>query len=481
MTKQPAKHYIAGEWITDNNLDRKQSFSPLDGYVASEYIDGSVSLAEQAIDVAHDTFFNTTWAKSPRLRAKVLFEFADRLEKIKPELAKVMCRENGKLQREASHEIDAGITEARYYGGLARNIFGRMTETEPGQISYLSREACGVAAIITPWNAPVTLLVRSLAPALAAGCTTVIKPSVQTALSHEMVIQCLADIEGLPSGVINSVNGEADVGEAFVSSAKVDVISFTGSSATGKLIMANGAQTLKKMSLELGGKAPAIIFPDADFKKAVADITRCALVHAGQMCVAVSRILVHKDCVDEMRAAFSESFKAHTTGDPFDMASKMGPVIDKANQQRIANLIDQADQETDILVRGGIPGGDLADGSYITPTLFEINDIHSSLVQEELFAPMVGIEVIEDEEDAVAKANATRFGLAASVWTKDVNRAMRVSRDIRSGNMWLNSHMKLMSEAETGGFGESGLGRLHGEEGLADFLETKHIFLDSNG
>ncbi|MEM8936995.1 MAG: aldehyde dehydrogenase family protein [Pseudomonadota bacterium] len=477
---KPARHFIAGEWIGDERSTRGDVFDPANGELVGTYFDGSAALSEQAVDVAHEAFFKSSWAQSPRFRSQVLYEFADRLEAIKSALAEQVVKENGKVAREASHEIDAGISEARYYAGLSRNIFGRMTETQPGHHSLLSREPAGVAAIITPWNAPITLLVRSLGPALAAGCTTVIKPASQTAVSHSMVMRCFDGIENLPTGVVNSVNGEKDVGRVFTTSPKVDVVSFTGSSATGKQIMADAAQTLKRMSLELGGKAPAIIFPDADMNRTVAEITRCSLVHAGQMCVAVARVLVHKDCYNDVCSRLAESFRAHITGDPFGSDTKMGPVINRANQERICGLIEQAENEGNIIVRGHKPDGALNTGSFVTPTLFEIEDVRSTLVQRELFGPIVSLEMFETEDDAIQKANATEFGLAASIWTCDISRAIRIGRAVRAGNVWLNSHMKLMAEAETGGFGSSGLGRLHGEEGLDDFLETKTLFIDAN-
>ncbi|MBU1314458.1 MAG: aldehyde dehydrogenase family protein [Alphaproteobacteria bacterium] len=469
-----ADNYINGEWIAGSGT--AESTNPADGSVLGHYGPGTAALAHQAVAVARETFDRTGWAASPRLRAAVLFELADRLEAARDEIADLIVAENGKLRREALGETIGAVSEARYYGGLARTILGRTIETAPGNFSTMNREAAGVAAIIVPWNAPVTLLVRSLGPALAAGCTVVIKPAPQTPLVHHRVMQCLHDCPSLPKGVVNSVNEYGtEVGEALVASEAVDVISFTGSSATGKRIMAGAAQTLKRLSLELGGKAPAIVFEDADLDAAVRELTGGALVMAGQICVAATRFLVHRSVERDFTARMTAAFSAVRTGPGADPQSQMGSLIDMANQSRIARIIEQAADEGELVLRGRT----LDRGAFMTPSLFRIDNTASELVQEELFGPIVSIETFEDEKEAVTKANATRYGLAASVFTHDLSRATRVSRAIRAGTIWLNCHGRLFAEGETGGYRHSGLGRLHGPEGLNDFLETKHVYLEA--
>ncbi|WP_089883907.1 aldehyde dehydrogenase family protein [Citreimonas salinaria] len=469
----PAAHFIAGHFVAEGTLT--DSVNPADDSVVGQAHAGSADLVGQAARAARETFFRTAWSASPRQRAQALYEFADRLEAAREEIADLVVAENGKLRREALGETMGAISEARYYAGLARGIRGTMQEVMPGQMSLFHREAAGVAAIIVPWNAPVTLLVRSLAPALAAGCTCVIKPAMQTPLVHARIMRCLADCPSLPAGVVNSVNESGiEVGQAMVASPDIDLISFTGSSATGKAIMAGAAPTLKRVGLELGGKAPAVIFDDADLDQAVKELTYGALNMAGQICVAAARFVVHERVAPAFEEKIVAAFRAVRTGPGSDPASGMGALIDRANQKRLMALIEQAGDEGELILRGA----PLEQGAFLTPTLFRIDDVSSSLVQEELFGPIVSIETFADEAEAIAKANATRYGLAASVFTRDMGRAMRASRAIRAGTVWLNSHLRLFAEGETGGYGQSGLGRLHGIEGLYDFMETKHIYME---
>lgn len=470
-----AKHYIDGQWLA-GDAPLRDSVNPSDGSVVGQFHPGSKALLDQAVGVARETFFKSIWAASPRLRAQVLFEFADRMEAIKPELVALIVAENGKLVPEATGEVMGSISETRYYAGLARAIQGRTQETTPGSFSLLQREPAGVAAIIVPWNAPVTLLIRSLTPALAAGCTCVLKPADQTPLIHARIMECLADCPSLPNGVVNSVNENGfAVGQAMVASPLIDVISFTGSSATGKKIMEGAAPTLKRVNLELGGKAPAVVFPDADLDLVVKELTHGSLVMAGQICVAAARFLVHESIRDDFEARMIAAFRAVKTGPGADPSSQMGSLIDTANQTRLLGIIEQAADEGELLLRGEtLPGG-----AFLTPSLFRIDNLASSLVQEELFGPIASVETFRDEAEAVHMANATVYGLAASLFTRDLNRTMRVSRAIRAGTVWVNSHTRLFAEGETGGYGQSGLGRLHGIEGLNDFLETKHVYIEA--
>ena len=479
--EQAVSHLIGGQWTdlpTGNTL--QSSLDPATGEVIGYYVPGTVEYADAAVAAARRAFSEGEWAQSPRLREQVLLSLAQRIEAGRDELIELLCRENGKLRGEATFEVSTAISECRFYAGLTRSTFGRTLESEPDTWSLLVREPAGVCAVIVPWNAPVILLIRSLAPALAAGCTVVVKPAPQTPLANAWVMACLQSITNLPKGVVNSVNESgAVVGRRLVESSAVDVISFTGSSATGKHIMAAASSTLKRLSLELGGKAPAIVFPDADMTQVVPQLIRWSMVLSGQMCIAITRILVHDSCYDAYADALRNTYGKLRIKPGIEPDSQMGPLIDKANQSRVLDLAARAGDYGQVLLQGSSLSAACPDGCFVTPTLVAIEDTDSPLVQEEIFGPIICLERFYDETDAVRRANATRYGLAASLWTTDLNRAMRVSRRIRAGTVWLNSHGRLIAEAETGGYGESGLGRLHGIEALNDFLETKHIYLEA--
>ena len=478
---QTSLHYIDGQWTSGQcAAPAGEALNPASSEVAALFAQGSAQDAQAAVAAARRAFETTPWRHSPRVRADVLLRFAERLEARREPIADWLVTLNGKLRREALGEIMAGVSELHYYAGLARNISGRVQEIEPQCYAVMDREAAGVAVIILPWNAPVTLLVRSLAPALAAGCTAVLKPAQQTALVHNLVLECLLDDERLPAGAVNSViESGAEVSRALCANPDVDVISFTGSAAVGKQIARDTSHLLTRLSLELGGKAPAVVLADCDLDRTVQGIVSGGMVMAGQQCTAITRVLVEEPLFDRFAEALRTALSQLRVGPGDDAASQMGCVIDMRNRDRIEALLQQAETSPEVLrihLRGTAGSGALARGAFISPSLIEVQDLNSRFIQEELFAPLLVIERFSDDDEAVARANATRYGLAASVWGRDTNRARRIAQRLRSGTVWLNSHNRLFAEAETGGARDSGYGRLHGPQGLDDFLQTKHVY-----
>ncbi len=479
---QTAENYIHGQWVKDYDAHRRgDSIDPATGEVAAHFVEATLPEVDAAIASARAAFERTTWAQQPKLRSDVLRLFADRLEHNKAQVVQTLVQLNGKLQREAEGEVMAGISELRYYAGLARNLFGRVIEMEPHVYSHIEREAIGVAAIIVPWNAPVTLLVRSLAPALAAGCTVVIKAAHQTALVHAQVMACLVADERIPTGVIHSfVEQGSEATQHLCAHPEVDVISFTGSTHVGQQIALSTAKNLTRLSLELGGKAPAIVRADADIPAAVRGIVGGACVMAGQMCTAISRVLVHESVAIDFSAQLAHALSCVKVGPGHLPASAMGPLLDVRNRDRILGEVRAASPDCRVLLAGIVPTDTPRGGAFITPSLVATQDLNSHYVQDEIFGPLITLEHFESDDDAVHRANATRYGLAASVWTRDFRAARNVARRIKFGNVWVNAHNRLFAEIETGGYRQSGFGRLHGVEGLNDFMETKHVFMPCN-
>ncbi|WP_326536933.1 aldehyde dehydrogenase family protein [Pseudorhodoferax sp.] len=473
-----AKQLIAGAWRDAEGGTRGTSINPADGSPIGRYAAGGRADAQAGIAAARRAFDRPEWAQTPRLRQQVMLQWADALERRTDELARLLTLENGKVLAQSHGEIGGAISEIRYYAGLARFIPGHVFEVEPGVFSTLLKEPAGVAGLIIPWNAPVVLLIRALTPALAAGCTVVIKPAPQSALITAAVVAELHAVAALPAGVINLVSETGhEIAQELVSSADVDVISFTGSNATGARIMAAAAPTMKKLSLELGGKSACLVFDDVDVERIAPQLAAAATIISGQQCTAARRVLVHASRYEAMKAALANALSAMVVARGDAPGAQIGPLIDLASRDRVDAQIERAMAEADeVVLRGRRPDGTLTEGSFLTPTLLAHRDTGAFFVQEEIFGPLVVIEKFEDERDAVARANHSEYGLSASVWTHDGARALRVARALRNGTVWINDHNKLFAEAETGGYRRSGLGRLHGYDALIDFTEIKHIY-----
>ena len=478
MNDLRALNLIDGRWQEAASGRHGTRHDPADGSTLGQHAASDRRDADAAIAAARRAFEAPAWAQNPRLRQMVMLRWADRLEARAEALAQLLTRENGKVLAQSRAEIGGAISEIRYYAGLTRYMPGHVFEVEPGAFATLIKEPAGVAGIIVPWNAPAVLLIRSLTPALAAGCTAVVKPAPQTALITAALIADLHAVENLPAGVINLVSEDGhEVAARLVESPDVDVISFTGSNATGQRIMAAAAPTMKKLSLELGGKSACLVFEDADVDAVAPALAAAATIISGQQCTAARRVLVHARHYEAMKKALANALRTLRVGPGGAEGMQIGPMIDLATARAVGERIGQAMEAADeVLLRGGAGTGPLATGAYLTPTLIAHRDTNAFFVQEEIFGPLVVIERFEEEAEAVARANHSEYGLSASVWTHDGARAMRVARALRNGTVWINDHNKLFAEAETGGYRRSGLGRLHGYDALIDFQEIKHIY-----
>ncbi|MGW2402193.1 aldehyde dehydrogenase family protein [Kitasatospora sp. NPDC001664] len=463
-----ARHLINGGWT--DSAHRTESFNPATGKALGTFADGGAEEARAAITAARTAFDTTDWARDRQLRARALLELADRLAARREEFITLLARENGKVLAEAAFEIDLTVPKLRYYASLALSDHGSAAEVRPGLYSMTLREPAGVAAVIAPWNSPVVLAVRSFAPALAAGCTVVMKLPGQTGLVNGLLSEVIAETASLPAGVVNVFTESGNDGAPLlVSSPEVDVLSYTGSTVVGRIIMAAAAPTLKPLSLELGGKSPMLVFDDADLDAVVPVLTKAVTTFTGQFCMTGSRILAQRGIADELRRRMSDALRAVKVGPGDDPASEMGPMIDEANARRVERMVDEASEYATVLVRGE------RDGAFLSPSLVEVAALDAPIVQREVFGPVATFEVFDTEEQAVARANATEFGLAASVWTRDVDRPLRVQRELKAGTVWTNTWAVVHDMFEEGGFKQSGLGRLNGVRGLEEFQEVKHL------
>ena len=474
------KMYIDGGWTEGSDRRTMDIVNPATGKVFARVYESSVEDTRRAILAAKKSFYETReWRDmDSQARGDILLKIADKIEENMEELAKLDTLDNGKPLREAEGDIDDGIHTFRYYAGLLKAPSGGVYEVNSnfGQMhSYTVHEPIGVCAQITPWNYPFLMSVWKLAPALAAGNSVIIKPSPKAPLSTIRLFEIFEAV-GMPKGSVNLLMGDAQVGMELGENKDVDMIAFTGSTKVGQLLQAAAASNVKKVGLELGGKSPNVIFADADLDGAVEWAMIGIFFNQGQVCSAGSRIIIEESIKDEFISRLKARAEAMTIGNGMDNPD-IGPLITEKDMNKVLDYIKIGLEEGATLVCGGerYMEGKCAQGYFVRPTIFDNCRSDMRIVREEIFGPVVTVQTFRTEEEAVAMANDTCYGLAGAVFTSDVSRAMRVIKEIRAGITWINCYNPTFNEAPWGGYKMSGIGRELGVHGLEEYQEVKQI------
>src|SRR6266702_1599734 len=470
-----AKHWIDGEWTGSGTVS--ESVNPATGAVLGQWYDGGEAEAQAAIGAARGAFETSAWSRDRALRNRALSEMADRFDAHVDDLGPRDTKENSKKLAEGMLEASSPAPTLRHSAAQALTDTGISAEVAPGQWFSTYAEPAGVVGIIVPWNSPVALLIRSLAPALSAGNTVAVKMPGQTALVANLVSRIIAEVQSLPRGVVNIFTESGNTGAPYlVASPDVQVVSYTGSTTVGRMIPAGGGATLKRMNLKLGGKTPMIVFDDADLDTTVPLLAAGITTFAGEFCMTGSRILVQHGVADEVRARLAGILENVRVGDGLDPKTDMGPLIDKASVARVDGMVEAALAYAKPVVRGGpATDGALAAGAFYRPALLEVDDVNTDIVQKEVFGPVATFEVFDTETDAISRANATEYGLAAGIFTSNINISRRVSREIHAGTIWTNTWAAINDGFAEGGYQQSGIGRLRGPLAITEFTEAKTV------
>ena len=459
-------------------------FDPATGAQIAEVVDGGSASVDLAVKAARESYSRGLWRdKSGGERARIMWRAAELLEKRTDELAKAETINNGMPMMMGRMTIARSAEVLRYNAGWCTRIHGITADvvTEAGfggpvrteYQGYTRKEPVGVAGLITPWNVPISMAVAKLAPALAAGCSCVLKPAEETPLTTATIVEIFADA-GVPDGVINLVNGHGHtVGAALSSHHDIDKISFTGSTEVGRLIVQAAAGNLKKVSLELGGKSPVLIFGDADLAQAIPGAAIGGFANSGQVCMAGTRIFVHRSIYDDVVAGLTRVAGSLKIGSGLDPSVNLGPLINDKQLGRVVGFIDEGRRAGAKVMTGG---GKLdRPGYFVSPTILTHVNPEMQVYREEIFGPVLAVMAFDDEEEAVRLANDTQFGLAAAVWTRDLGRAHRMANKIKAGTVWLNCQLTGDLSLPFGGYKQSGWGRENSFDGVDAYLETKTV------
>ncbi|TCL77142.1 MULTISPECIES: aldehyde dehydrogenase family protein [unclassified Curtobacterium] len=467
---------VDGTWTAPDGAELLDVLDPATEVLLTRVPQAGPADVDAAVAAARRAHEDRRWSgMSPHDRSRILNRVADLIEERLEELAVLETRDNGKPIERSRADTATSARVFRYYAGAPSRLTGTVVPVDGGAHHvYTTLEPVGVAALILPWNFPIMTGAFKLAPALAAGCTVVVKPAEQTPLTM-LRVAAICEEAGVPAGVVNVLTGDGRVGAALTAHSGVDKVSFTGSTEVGRKVMTAASADFKRLTLELGGKSPNIVFEDADLDAVVLTAMRASFGHSGQMCTAGSRLLVQRSVLDEVTERLVAAVRKVPVGDGLDGGITVGPLVSEEQRQQVLGYIEQGKAEgATVAVGGGVPE---RPGYYVEPTLFTGVSNTMTIAREEIFGPVVGVIPFDDEDEAIAIANDQTYGLAAGVWTRDLSRAHRMGQRLHAGTVWVNTYNLFDPALSFGGVGESGLGRDLGEEALRAFCESKSVVI----